>query len=127
MAGPKGSGLALMIECLTSLLVSNPLIAEFLEETPLGLRHRQNGLAIAIDVGRFGDAGRFRAEVERMVRRVKALPRADGVEEILVPGERGARTFAKRTREGIPIPPAVWKELAALAGRLEIALPAASS
>lgn len=127
MAGAKGSGLALMIECLASLVVANPLISEFLEETPLGLRHRQNGLAIAIDVSRFGDPAAFRREVGRLVRRVKALPRADGTDEILVPGERGARAFAKRTREGIPIPPAVWKELAALADRLEVALPATAS
>ncbi|HEY6863237.1 MAG TPA: Ldh family oxidoreductase [Burkholderiales bacterium] len=122
MAGPKGSGLALMIECLTSLVVANPLISEFLEETPLGLRHRQNGLAIAIDVSRFGDPAAFRREVERTVRALKALPRGDGVDEILVPGERGARAFAQRMRDGVPIPPPVWKELAALAERLGVAM-----
>jgi ureidoglycolate dehydrogenase (NAD+) len=127
MAGPKGSGLALMIECLTSLVVSNPLISEFLEGTPLGLRHRQNGLAIAIDIARFGDAAAFRREVERLVRRIKALPRAEGVEELLVPGERGARAFDKRGRDGIPVPPAVWKELTALAGRLGAGMPPVSS
>src|SRR5713226_9173963 len=55
MAGPKGSGLPLMIECITSLVVSNALLAESLEGTPEGRRHRQNGLVIAIDLGRFGD------------------------------------------------------------------------
>jgi LDH2 family malate/lactate/ureidoglycolate dehydrogenase len=123
MAGPKGSGLALMIECLASLLVANPLIAEFLERTPEGLRHRQNGLAIAIDVARFADPAAFRREVERTVRAIKALPRAHDGEEILVPGERGARNFAQRTRDGVPIPPPVWKELSALAGRLGVSMP----
>jgi LDH2 family malate/lactate/ureidoglycolate dehydrogenase len=122
MAGPKGSGLALMIECLASLVVANPLVSEFLEETPLGLRHRQNGLAIAIDIARFGDPAAFRREVERTVRAIKALPRADGVDEILVPGERGARALAQRTRDGVPVPPPVWKELSALAERLGIAM-----
>lgn len=123
MAGPKGSGLALMIECLTSLVVANPLISEFLERTPEGLRHRQNGLAIAIDIARFGDPAAFRREVERTVRAVKALPRAQDGEEILVPGERGARSFARRARDGVPIPPPVWKELGALAGRLGVTMP----
>jgi LDH2 family malate/lactate/ureidoglycolate dehydrogenase len=126
MAGPKGSGLALMIECLTSLVAANPLISEFLEETPLGLRHRQNGLAIAIDIARFGDPAAFRREVDRLVRSVKALPRAEGADEILVPGERGERTFRRRSRDGIPVAPAVWKELKALAERLEVAMPASS-
>jgi ureidoglycolate dehydrogenase (NAD+) len=120
MAGPKGSGLALMIECLASLVTANPLLSEFLEETTLGLRHRQNGLAIAIDISRFGDPGAFRREVDRLVKAVKALPRAQGVEEILLPGERGERTFRKRNRDGIPIPPAVLKELKTLAERLGV-------
>jgi ureidoglycolate dehydrogenase (NAD+) len=123
MAGAKGSGLALMIECLTSLLAGNPLISEFLEETPLGLRHRQNGLAIAIDVARFVDLEAFRKEVDRTVKVLKSLPRAEGVEEILVPGERGERSLRKRSQSGIPIPQAVWKELQALAERLGVAMP----
>src|SRR5204863_3660461 len=40
--GAKGSGLSLMIELITSLLVSNPIIAEALEGTDEGGRHRQN-------------------------------------------------------------------------------------
>ena len=41
--GAKGSGLSLMIELITSLVVSNPIIAEALEGTDEGGRHRQNG------------------------------------------------------------------------------------
>jgi ureidoglycolate dehydrogenase (NAD+) len=118
MAGPKGSGLALMIECITSLLVSNPLLAETLEGTLAGGRHRQNGLAIAIDVARFGDAAAFGREVSRLVGALKGLPVDPEVGEILVPGERGDRTLAKRSREGIPVPPAVLDELHVLAKRL---------
>ncbi|HEY6240072.1 MAG TPA: Ldh family oxidoreductase, partial [Burkholderiales bacterium] len=44
MAGPKGSGLSLMVECIASLVVCNPLLAESLEGTPAGRLHRQNGL-----------------------------------------------------------------------------------
>ena len=43
-------------------------------------------------------------------------------DRLLVPGERGARTFAGRSRDGIPVPPPVWKELSALAGRLGVAM-----
>jgi ureidoglycolate dehydrogenase (NAD+) len=45
----------------------------------------------------------------------RALPRAEGVDEITVPGERGDRVFAERGRTGIPIPPAIWKQLDELA------------
>jgi LDH2 family malate/lactate/ureidoglycolate dehydrogenase len=120
LGGPKGSGLSLMIECITSLVVSNTVLAEALEGTPLGRRHRQNGLALAIDVACFGDPGAFRAEVDRLVRALKALPRERGDVEILMPGERGRRAQERRTRDGIPIPRALVDELRALATRLGV-------
>jgi LDH2 family malate/lactate/ureidoglycolate dehydrogenase len=120
MAGPKGSGLSLMIECLASLVVSNPLLAETLENTGEGRRHRQNGFAIAIDVARFGDPEKFRREVDRIVKAIKALPADPDAGEILVPGERGNRTSEKRRREGIPIPRVIFDELQTLANRLGV-------
>jgi len=122
MGGPKGSGLSLMIECITSLIVANPLLAETLEETPEGRRHRQNGLVIAIDLRRYGDPRDFRREVDRLVKALKSLPVDPAAGEILMPGERGSRTFERRSREGIPIPRSTLEELQALAQRLGIAM-----
>jgi LDH2 family malate/lactate/ureidoglycolate dehydrogenase len=124
MAGPKGSGLSLMIECLTSLVVSNAILAEALAGAAPGRRrrHTQNALALAIDLARFGDPAAFRAEVDRLVGALKALPRAPGVEEILMPGERAARTAERRRRNGIPLPAPVVQELAHLARRLDVPL-----
>src|SRR5262245_8623466 len=120
LGGPKGSGLALMVECLTSLVLANPIAAEFLEGTAEGLRHRQNCLALVIDIVRFGDPRAFRREAERLIRVLKALPRAAGVDEILMPGERGRRTLERRTREGIPLPPAVVSDLSKIAESLGV-------
>lgn len=122
LGGPKGSGLALMIECVTSLVVSNSILAEALEGAPEGRRHKNNGLALAIDVGRFCDPAAFRRDVERLVRALKTLPRDAETDEILVPGERGHRTFEERSRTGIPIPRATLEELARLADRLGVAM-----
>jgi ureidoglycolate dehydrogenase (NAD+) len=122
LGGPKGSGLSLMIECLTSLVVSNGILAEALSGSADGRRHKQNGLVLALDVARFSDPVLFRAEVDRLVAAVKALPRAPGVAEILVPGERGERTFERRSREGIPIPAVTRTELSRVAGRLGVSM-----
>lgn len=122
MGGPKGSGLSLMIECLTSLMVSNPLLAEYLEGTPEGRRHRQNGLVIAIDVARFGDPAVFRREVERLVGAIKSLAADPGAGGIFLPGERGSIAAERRSREGIPIPAAVHDELKNVAGRLGVSM-----
>jgi ureidoglycolate dehydrogenase (NAD+) len=122
LGGPKGAGLSLMIECLTSLVVGNPVIAEALEDTAAGRQHRQNALTLAIDVARFGDPAAFHREVRRLVTILKAQPRDPDVAEILMPGERGARTAERRRRDGIPIARAVHDELRALASRLGVAM-----
>src|SRR5688572_28351078 len=120
MAGPKGSGLALMIEFLTSVLVANPILAETVGKPAKGRRHRQNALALAIDVSRYIDRAAFEREVERLVAAIKALPTDAGV-EILIPGERGARAFEQRSRDGIPVARGTRDELNAVAERLGLA------
>jgi LDH2 family malate/lactate/ureidoglycolate dehydrogenase len=124
LGGPKGSGLSLMIECLASVATGNALIAEALEGTPAGRRHRQNGIVIAIDIAKLGPLDTFRDEVRRLARDVKALPADRATGEILMPGERGDAVFKQRRRDGIPIPKPVHAELATLAAALGVALPA---
>ena len=96
------------------------MLSESLEGTPEGSRHRQNGFVMAIDLSQFGDPENFRREVDRLVKALKALPRAADTDEILMPGERGARTFEQRMRDGVPLPRAVHDELQALADRLGV-------
>ena len=122
LGGAKGSGLALLIECLASLLAGNPLLAEALEGTPLGERHRQNGAVIALDIARFVDPAQFRREVTRLVAAIKALPPQPGM-EVLLPGERGGRAAGQRRREGIALPKPVYEELRALARSLDMEEP----
>jgi len=122
LGGPKGAGLSLMIELITSLVVANPLVAEALEDTPLGRRHRQNALVLAIDIARFCSPATYRREVDRVVAALKSLPRADDVAEILAPGERGARVLEQRERDGIPLSRPTVHELGALAQRLGVTM-----
>jgi len=57
LGGPKGSGLSLLFECLTGVLVGNPLLEPALTGTQKG--HAQNGLAIAIDIEAFSSVTDF--------------------------------------------------------------------
>lgn len=123
LGGAKGSGLALMIEFIASLVTQNPLIAETLEGTQIGKQHRQNAFLIAIDVAAFGALDIFGTSVERTAADLKALPRQQGVDEILMPGERGARESAKRKQSGITVPATTWKDIGRVAARFSVALP----
>ena len=110
LGGAKGSGLSLLIECMTSLVTGNPLLAEALERTSLGARHRQNGAVIVLELARFVEPTEFRRQAGRLARAIKALPPQPGM-EILLPGERGARSANERRRDGVPVPDAVLDEL----------------
>jgi ureidoglycolate dehydrogenase (NAD+) len=120
MSGAKGSGLSLMIECLTSLFATNPLIEPVLR-TGRPLQGRpMNGLAVAIDPAAFGDADAFRANVDALSEAIAALPRADGVERIFLPGERGDSILAEREARGIPLPQKIMQDLNRLAVELGV-------
>jgi len=81
-------------ELITSLVVSNPIIAGALEGTAEGHRHRQNGLVLAIDLARFGDPQAFRSEVDRVIAALKALSKAPGAHELRgVAARFGLATF----------------------------------
>jgi ureidoglycolate dehydrogenase (NAD+) len=124
LGGPKGSGLSLLIECLTSLTVANPLVARALIEKNLADNPVQNGLAIAVDLSVFGDLDRYTEEVDRLGDAIVALPRASGVERIFLPGERGDTVMAKREASGIPVPRGTWNRIAAAAESIGVKPPA---
>lgn len=122
--GPKGSGLALMFECLSSLMVGDPLLEPALEKQPGAHKHRQHGVVAAIDIGKFTDVDGYRAHVDRVVAGIKALPRAEGCSEILVPGELEDRVHDERLATGIPLPVGTVRNLKKAAERFDIPLPA---
>ena len=123
MAGIKGAGLSFMIECLTSLLLSEPRIAPDLESWAIGDDPFLNGSVLAIDPGAFGDADKFLREAERLGVAVAGLARADGVDKIMLPGERGDAIRAEREASGIPIPKGTWQRIAKAAQELGVKPP----
>jgi ureidoglycolate dehydrogenase (NAD+) len=123
LGGPKGSGLSLMIEAIASLVTANAIIADTIEGKPEGKAHRQNAFLIAIDIAQFRDLDGFDRDLTRMIAALKAQPRQAGFEEILMPGERGARELQKRRKAGIAIPAATWTELLKVADRFGVKAP----
>jgi ureidoglycolate dehydrogenase (NAD+) len=123
MGGVKGAGLSFMIECLTSLLLSEPRIAPDLETWAIGDDPFLNGSVVAIDPGAFGDRDRFLREAERLGVAIAGLARAEGVEKILLPGERGDAIRAEREKSGIPIPKGTWQRIANAAEKLGVTPP----
>jgi LDH2 family malate/lactate/ureidoglycolate dehydrogenase len=120
--GPKGSGLAMMFQCLTSLMANNPLIVPAL--TGQLTEHNQNSVVAAINIGFFIEATTYKKHVDEMIDQIKALPKIEGVAEIMVPGEPEYRTLSERTQRGIPLPPGTVQKLRDTSARFGIPLPA---
>ncbi|WP_296570985.1 Ldh family oxidoreductase [Phreatobacter sp.] len=120
MAGPKGTGLSLMIEILASVLVGNPLIALALRD---GTEPGGNGIVVALDPSAFGAADQFPAGVSDLAAAIKALePTAGGT--VLLPGERGDGERLRRLADGVPVADGTRSRLSALAEKLGVPVPA---
>jgi LDH2 family malate/lactate/ureidoglycolate dehydrogenase len=123
IAGPKGSGLALMFECLASLMAGNALAAPALQGKPAAKTHRQNSVVAAIDIGTFTDLDAYKADVASTVAGIKGLPRVEGCPEILAPGELEEQVHRERATTGIPLPAGTVRNLRVLAERFGVPVP----
>ncbi|WP_035753214.1 Ldh family oxidoreductase [Parafrankia discariae] len=123
MGGAKGAGMSLVFELLASGLTANPIVSSFHSGKPEGRRHRQNAVLLAVDISAFTPVDQFRAVVDDTVDAIKQLPASDPSQEILIPGERGARTFADRLTTGIPLPVPLVRKLCEQASALGAPVP----
>ncbi|MCK4327494.1 MAG: Ldh family oxidoreductase [Candidatus Diapherotrites archaeon] len=104
--GYKGYGLGLAIEALVGPLVKAKVGTE---KTGRGF------LFQVIDPEAFAGRDEFEEKVSRLVEEVKASRKAEGVEEIFVPGEKSARKKRENLKNGfIEVDDALWEELSSL-------------
>lgn len=138
VGGPKGSGLALLFECLASIMAGNALVQPILSaarKDPGEQRaepgrqvghvasHNQNSIMAAIDISRFTQLEEYKKQVDDLIDSVKGLPKADAFAEILVPGERKERCYRERIKNGIPLAARTVASLRAVAERLDVPVP----
>ncbi|GIL55171.1 hypothetical protein Vafri_10770 [Volvox africanus] len=109
----KGSNLALMVELLAGPLVG-AAVADKLEERNWG------NLVVAIDPGLLGDKDEIKRRVQVVLDRVRGAERLPGVDEILLPGERGNRKANARLAAGVmPLEANLLSQLRALAAKYD--------
>ncbi|KYO68081.1 Ldh family oxidoreductase [Thermovenabulum gondwanense] len=103
IGGPKGSSLAMAVDIISGILsgsgYGNQLKSFHVLEGPT----RVGASAIMIDVSHFMELEKFKELVEGYFTAIKALKKAQGVEEILIPGEIEFRKEQKSLEDGIEI------------------------
>ena len=102
----KGFGLALFIDALSGVLTGAGFAQGVADGAP-------GNLLWALDVEAFMPRQEFLARMDAQLDQVKQGERLPGVEELLVPGERGQRRYLDLTARGVvPLAPASWQLLA---------------
>ena len=79
----------------------------YVMDEPQGVSHFLG----AIDIAHFIEPAAFKSALSAMSREIKALKKADGVEDIFLPGERSGRKAEENAANGIEVPQPVYEEL----------------
>jgi LDH2 family malate/lactate/ureidoglycolate dehydrogenase len=124
VGGAKGYGLATIVEILAGVLVGaafGPHIGALYDNftSPQGLGH----LLGAIDVQAVDAADRFKGRMDRLIREIRAVPRARHIERIYLPGEIEWLAEHRRRQEGIDLHPQTVQALETVADDLGIPVP----
>lgn len=114
--GPKGYGLAVMVEIMAAVLSGaniGPGVGDLYDNF-----EKQQGVGSFIqlvDVSAFLPAEHFLLRIETLIDELKATGSPEDGQEVLVPGEIEVRTAAVRSRNGVPLSPDVLAALHAVA------------
>lgn len=103
IGGPKGAALSMMMDIFGGLFTGARFAGDVGNQykdfdRPQGVGH----LFVAFRPDLFCPRDEIAARMAHLARTVKDSPTAEGIDEILMPGEPEARTEAARKRDGIP-------------------------
>jgi LDH2 family malate/lactate/ureidoglycolate dehydrogenase len=113
----KGFGLALLIDALGGVLSGAGFARGVADGAP-------GNLLWALDVEAFLPRQEFLERMDAQIDQIKQGERLPGVDELLVPGERGQRRYLELTARGVvPLAPASWHVLASECRSLSVPLP----
>ena len=121
MAGHKGYALALMVELFSGVL-SGSAIGPDVGSMYKDLDRKQDvgHFFCLFDIEAFLDMTEFIKRIDQTIDRIKASKRRDGVNEILVPGERSSRTARFNASHGIVVSDPTIDELRHWCNELDV-------
>jgi L-2-hydroxycarboxylate dehydrogenase (NAD+) len=107
VGGHKGFGMALLVEILAGVLTG----AQFGAGASV-TNGKEGQFFLALNPEMFMSRDEFSSRMDELVQHIKASETIEGVDEILVPGERGQRRAATLRAQGeLPLNPLGWKVL----------------
>jgi len=121
-SGPKGYGLALVIDVLSGILTGSGYGGAVRSLDDMSGPVRAGHLVAAINVQDFTNVQGFKAEVDTFTREIRKCPKAPGVDRIYLPGEIESEAASRLSEEGITVSDAVAADLKSLGAELGVDL-----
>jgi uncharacterized oxidoreductase len=103
--GHKGYSLSLVVEALAGALTGNGCDGEVKSGFANGV------FIFVVKIENFVSLDSFKSTIDRLINSVRKSPKAEGFNEILIPGEPERREEVKRSKDGIPIPDTSWESI----------------
>lgn len=123
MSTYKGYDLAMMVDVLGGILPGAAFGPAIGTLSLWGNTANVGHCFIVLDIKAFGDVAEFKAKVDQMIREIKAVPLATGMERIYMPGEIEFDVETDRAKAGIPVVADVEADLRSLAERFGVPMP----
>jgi LDH2 family malate/lactate/ureidoglycolate dehydrogenase len=113
MAGHKGYGFGLWCEILSACIPGGNMtwqVGSWMFDQP-SRPSWHNASFTVIDVSAISPPGEFEQKIRRLIDELHAAPTADGVDRVLLPGEREWASLHQSQKSGIHLPPDVHDKL----------------
>jgi 3-dehydro-L-gulonate 2-dehydrogenase len=113
----KGSGLALLLDLVASLLSGGQATHQILVEPDRETRLSQIFIALdpsCLDPSCLGQANTSEDLADQIIRHFQSPPTSRGGERVRYPGERVLQTRVENMAKGVPVEPSIWTEIQTL-------------
>jgi LDH2 family malate/lactate/ureidoglycolate dehydrogenase len=115
IGGPKGYGLALVVDVLAGVLAGSDYSVYLSSVHDLSRRASVGFVVQAADITAFADWAEYEKDVQSLIGEIRNSPRAQGVDRVFLPGEIEWLKWRERKQSGIPMPIKVLEQLQDLA------------
>jgi LDH2 family malate/lactate/ureidoglycolate dehydrogenase len=120
IGGPKGYGLALVVDVLAGVLTGSDYGVHLSSVHDLSRRASVGFVVQAVDITAFNDWAEYEKDIQSLIGEIRNSPCAQGIDRIFLPGEIEWLKWRERKQSGIPMPVKVLEQLQDLASELGV-------
>ena len=122
IGGPKGYGLALIVDILSGVLTGSSFGKDVATTLDFDRKASAGFVVQALDIAAFADIDEFYKDIQKQMADIRSSTRSPGTERIYLPGEIEWLKQKSGLENGLLIPPSVIRELDKVAREMDLEL-----